>query len=66
MKVFISWSGQKSMQIGKILYDWLPVVHQNIKPYMSAEIDKGTRWASSVADELESCNFGLLCMTPEN
>jgi len=66
MKVFISWSGQISMRIAKILYDWLPVVHQNIKPYMSAEIDKGTRWGSSVASELESSNFGLLCMTREN
>jgi hypothetical protein len=34
---------------------------------MSAEeIEKGTRWESNVAVELETSNFDLLCMTPEN
>lgn len=33
---------------------------------MSTEIDKGTRWGSSVAEELKLCNFGIFCMTPEN
>jgi hypothetical protein len=67
MKVFIGWSGQRSMKIGQILYDWLPVVHQNVKPFISTEeIKKGTRWASSVANELQSCKFGLICLTPDN
>src|SRR5208282_4320198 len=66
MKIFIGWSGERSKQLAKILYDWLPIVLQNVEPYMSEEMDKGTRWASGVAEELESSNFGLFCMTREN
>jgi hypothetical protein len=34
---------------------------------MSAEeIGKGERWSINLAKELESSNFGLVCLTPEN
>jgi hypothetical protein len=67
MDVFISWSGDRSMQIARLLHEWLPAVHQSITPYMSAaSIGKGLRWASDLASKLEACNFGLLCLTPEN
>ena len=67
MRVFISWSGDRSKQIAALLHRWLPAVYQSIMPYMSArEIGKGERWASNLAGELEACNFGLLCLTPEN
>jgi hypothetical protein len=67
MKVFISWSGSRSKQIAKILHDWLPIVLQNIEAFMSTEeIEKGVRWFSNIATELENCNFGLVCLTPEN
>jgi hypothetical protein len=66
MKIFIGWSGERSKKIAQLLYEWLPTVVQNIKPYMSTEIEKGARWGSSVAEELKLCNFGIFCMTPEN
>ena len=40
---------------------------QSVVPYMSSEeIVKGARWSSSISGELESSNFGLICLTPEN
>jgi len=67
MRVFISWSGQRSKNLAKALYDWLPLVLQNIQPYMSSEdIPSGSRWLASISSELQSCNFGILCLTPEN
>lgn len=67
MKVFISWSGLISRQVARSFYDWLPIVLQFVKPYMSSEdIVSGTRWFSSVGEELQSCNFGLVCLTSEN
>jgi hypothetical protein len=67
MKVFISWSGSRSKQIAKLLHDWLPIVLQNIEAFMSIEeIEKGMRWFSSIATELQNCNFGSVCLTPEN
>lgn len=31
-----------------------------------ADIDAGDRWGQEVARELASCNFGIICVTPEN
>jgi hypothetical protein len=42
-------------------------VVQAVDPYMSSEdIEKGARWNSEIAGELETCNFGIICLTPEN
>jgi hypothetical protein len=54
------------MEIAQALYEWLPIVLQNVEPFMSEEIEKGTRWASRVAYELQFCKFGLICLTPDN
>lgn len=67
MKVFISWSGATSHKVAIILRDWLPSVIQSIKPYVSSEdIDKGARWSSDIAAELDASSYGILCLTPDN
>lgn len=67
MKVFISWSGNKSLKVALIFRDWLPSVIQSIEPYVSSEdIDKGARWSTDIAKELENSTFGILCVTREN
>lgn len=67
MKVFLSWSGHKSHEVAKTLKDWIPLVIQSIPPYVSSEdIDKGTRWSTDIAKELEDSSFGILCVTKEN
>ena len=32
----------------------------------SEDIDKGARWSTDIAKELEDCSFGILCVTKEN
>ena len=66
MKVFLSWSGKSSHAIAEKLHKWLPMVIQKIEPYISTEIEKGTRWSSDIAAELEGCSFGIACVTHEN
>jgi len=67
MKVFVSWSGTESHQVAMALRDWLPNVIQCLVPYVSSEdIDKGARWSSDIAGELQDSRFGILCVTPEN
>ena len=67
MKVFISWSGNKSHKVALVFREWLPSVIQSIEPYVSSEdIDKGARWSTDIAQELENSTFGILCVTKEN
>lgn len=67
MKVFLSWSGGRSHKVALVLRDWLPSVIQEIVPYVSSEdIDKGARWSTDIAKELEDSTFGILCVTREN
>lgn len=67
MKIFISWSGEKSRAIAEALREWLPNVIQIIEPWMSAEdVEKGTRWSSDIASQLESTRLGVICLTSEN
>lgn len=67
MKVFISWSGEKSRAVAEIFKKWIPCIIQSAEPYFSsADIDKGARWSTDIAKELQDANFGILCVTKDN
>jgi len=67
MKIFISWSGTPSHNIALALKDWLPFLFTGIEPFVSSEgVRKGKRWQIEIAKELESSNFGIVCLTPDN
>lgn len=67
MKVFLSWSGKKSLYIATALRDWLPSVIQALEPWLSSEdITKGTRWATEISRALETTQIGIICVTREN
>lgn len=67
MKVFISWSGTRSKAVGLALRIFLENVIQDMNTFMSEEdIEKGTRAGAAIAENLESTDFGVICITPEN
>lgn len=67
MKVFISWSGERSKAVAEALGDWLPKVIQAVRPFVSTNsIEKGTRWRDVLSNELEQSRFSIICLTPEN
>lgn len=67
MKVFISWSGNTSLKVAQMLREWFPYIINSIEPYVSSEdIDKGARWSTDIAKELEDSTFGILCVTKDN
>ncbi len=66
MKVFLSWSGEKSKALAEAFGDWIVQVIQAVDPWISSGITKGTRWTSEIADHLEYAKVGIICLTPEN
>lgn len=67
MKVFISWSGEASRLVAQALREWLPQIIQAVKPWLSEkDINKGARWHSDLAKNLEETSVGIFCLTKEN
>jgi hypothetical protein len=67
VKVFISWSGERSKKIAEILKSWIKHVIQAVEPFVSSEdISKGTDWIAKITKELQETNFGILCVTKDN
>lgn len=66
-KVFLPWSGERSNAIAKALREWLPLVIQDLHPWMSeSDVEKGTRWNSEIALQLQAAKVDIICLTPEN
>jgi predicted nucleotide-binding protein len=67
MKVFVSWSGERSMLVATALRNYLPVVIQAVEPWFSGtDIQPGERWATNIEYALRRSEFAIICVTPEN
>jgi hypothetical protein len=67
MNVFVSWSGNRSKIIATALKWWLPDMFQGLHVWMSnQDILAGSRWDRELVGELETSNFGVICLTPES
>lgn len=67
MKVFVSWSGQRSKAVAELLSDWIKCVLQASQPWISTrDIDKGAIWFSEISDQLRETAAGIVCLTQEN
>lgn len=67
MKVFLSWSGDRSKAVAELLDEWIQCVIQAIDPWMSSkDIDRGSLWFSEITDQLQNTSIGIICLTQEN
>jgi len=67
MRVFISWSGERSKKVAELLDTWLRCVIQAVEPWMSSkDIDRGSLWFSEISDQLSSVSLGIVCLTQDN
>jgi hypothetical protein len=67
VKIFISWSGQRSQALALALRDWIPLVLHYAEPWLStSDIKSGDRWNIEVAKELQESKFGIICVTKDN
>ncbi|MEL7662508.1 MAG: toll/interleukin-1 receptor domain-containing protein [Methanosarcina mazei] len=67
MRIFISWSGERSKIVAEALRDWIPCVIQSAKPWVSSkDIFAGEDWNKEIEEKLGELKFGIICLTPEN
>jgi hypothetical protein len=67
MKVFISWSGERSRAVADLLDGWIQCVLQAATPWMSSkDIDRGSLWFSEITDQLKDTKIGIVCLTKAN
>lgn len=66
-QVFISWSGQESLSVGRRLHDFVQSVVQGARLFLSAEdLNAGDRWFGVISEALDSCELGIAVITPQN
>lgn len=67
MKVFLSWSGQRSKEVANLMSDWLCCVIQASRPWISTrDLDRGSLWFGEINDQLKDTTVGIICLTQEN
>lgn len=67
LRIFISWSGERSRFVAEALRDWIPYVIQSAKPWISTkDIFAGEDWDKEINEKLGELNFGIICLTPDN
>lgn len=67
MKIFISWSGERSKLVADAIKEFLPLVLHYAEPWLSnSDIQPGERWGTEIAKSLEASNYGIICLTKDN
>lgn len=66
MKVFLSWSGEKSHHLAKGFKEWLEVTLQSTESWLSSsDIESGTLWFQTIFQALRDTNVGIVFLTPD-
>ncbi len=66
VKVFVSWSGDKSFSLAERLVEWLPTIVPGVRVFYSSDIGGGYLWLNKLLQELTSAKFGIVCVSKEN
>src|SRR5262245_16131275 len=65
MRVFISWSGERSHRVATSVHTWICRAFPTLDPWLSSEMEKGKSWAAKLLDGLATSTIGILCVTAE-
>jgi hypothetical protein len=67
LQVFLSWSGDRSKALAKVLLEWLPTVVQGCEVFLSEKgIEPGEPWQEKLMTALARAQFGVICITRDN
>jgi hypothetical protein len=63
----MSWSGERSHEVAKLLRWWTKCVIQATSPWISSEdVDRGSLWFTEIHGNLSDTAVGIVCLTDEN
>jgi hypothetical protein len=67
MRIFTSWSGERSKSAALGLKSLLQdLFEEAVQVFVSDHISPGEAWAQRLGTELEQSEFGILCLTQDN
>lgn len=66
MKVFISWSGERSKAVAALLKEWIPSIMQHVVVWFSEDMERGSVWFNEICKGLSDVSLGIICLTQEN
>jgi hypothetical protein len=67
MRLFLSWSGERSRRLAQEFHQWIGDVIQTCEPWLSSDdVEKGTRWFGEISTSIAESNFGVIFLTQEN
>lgn len=66
--IFISWSGEQSEEMAKILHDFMWQIFDIEKSdiFLSTEDLHGSQWEQEIIDKAANAKVGIFCFTKEN
>jgi hypothetical protein len=66
MRVFLSWSGDRSRAVAELLDTWLRTTVQACRPWISNMIEGGASWVTEINENIRDTPVGVLCLTKQN
>lgn len=67
MKVFLSWSGERSRLMAHLLRDWLPIVLQEVEPWLAGEdLAAGTNFLHDLERGILETDAAIVCLSSAN
>lgn len=67
MRVFIAESGARSAAVAQELDTVLPLMVPGLETYVAKlDMPKGVMWAKELMSEIDRCDFGIFCVTPQS
>ena len=67
MKVFISWSKDRSKLVAELFSGWIKCVIQSVQPWISSQdIQDGELWFPGINKQLAQVSTGVIFITQEN
>ena len=64
MRIFLSWSGESMRRSAETLRGWIPLILHDVELWVSSQdISSGSRAMAVLAQELESTQIGIICLS---